>query len=96
MQVLVLAVSLHLPGVRSLKAKRSVVLSAVRTLDGWKAVGAAEVGALDVWQRAEIGVTVVGGSVTQVNELADRVERFVWAIPGVDVLDIDRTWWEQD
>ena len=46
-EVLVIDIELHLPHASDRKAKRQVVQSIVRTLDGWKGVGAAEVGFVD-------------------------------------------------
>lgn len=96
MHVLALRADLLVPQAQSLKAKRSVILSMVRTLDGWSSVGAAEVGAQEKWQRSVVGVSVVGGDPSHLTEIADRVERHVWSAPGVEVLSIDREWLEQD
>jgi uncharacterized protein len=92
--VLVIDLELHLPEVRSLKQKRSIVQSIVRTLDGWKGVGAAEVGHLERRQRAGIGIVVVGGTVGHVRQVADAVEREVWTRPGAEVIRLDRSWWD--
>ncbi len=92
MYVLILDVELHLPAASSLKAKRSVVQSAVRTVDRWHGVAVAEVGHLDRWQRARLGVAVVAGSVRHVEEVADRVERHLWSLPDAEVIGIARTW----
>lgn len=94
MHVLVMKAELHLPHSQSLKAKRSVIKSAVRTLDGWHNVGAAEVGALDKWQRSEVGITVVSGESAHAEELADKVERHLWSLAEAEVVHISRTWWE--
>ncbi len=96
MHVCVLHIELHLPMAQSLKAKRSVIQSIVRTVDGWKAVGAAEVAHLDKWQRSGLGVTVVAGSVGHAEEVADSVERFVWSQTEVEVVDIRRSWMETE
>ena len=92
MDVLTLDVDLRLPASHSLKAKRSIVQSIVRTLDGWKGVGAAEVGYVELWQRTQLGVVVVGGSVAHVGDVADSVERHIWSVPDVEVISIDRVW----
>lgn len=91
-EVLILDIELHLPLASNLKAKRSVVLSIVRTLDGWKGVGAAEVGYLDKWQRSRIGVTIVGGSVSHLEDVAASVERHLWSVPDAEVLAIEERW----
>lgn len=80
---------------QSLKAKRSVVQSIVRTLDGWSSVAAAEVDHLDTWQRTTIGLAVVANSVERVGEVSSALERYIWRQPDVVVLSIDRDWWEQ-
>ncbi len=91
-EVLVIDIELHLPHSSNLKAKRSVVQSIVRTLDGWKSVAAAEVGFLDKWQRTRIGVAIVGGSVAHLEEVAAAVERHVWSVGEADVISIEQRW----
>ncbi len=94
MHVLILSIEIHIPAAQSLKSKRSVVLSLVRQLDQMHGVGAAEVDHLDVWQRSTIGVTVVGGDVGHVESVADAVDRLVWSKPELEVITIDRSWWD--
>ncbi len=91
-----LRVELHLPQSRSLKAKRAEVRP---ILDGVRAkyrISAAEVDHQDTWQRAALGFAVVSSSGTQVTEVLDEVERYVWSRPGIEVLDADRAWMEDD
>jgi len=89
MHVVILTIELRIPAAQSLKAKRAVLQSIVRTLDGWKAVGASEVGYQELWQRAQIGVVMTSASVGHVDELAASVERYVWSRPEVEVVAID-------
>ncbi len=96
MFVLIVSIELHIPAAQSLKEKRSVVSSVVRKLDRLEGVGVAEVGHQNTWQRAGLGVSVVGDSVTHLGEVADSIERYIWSRPEVDVLDITRHWWEDD
>ena len=96
MFVLVAEIDLRVPAAQSLKEKRSVVTSIVRKLDQMHAVAAAEVDHLDDRQRAVIGVSAVGGEVSHVRELIDAVERHVWSRPEIEVLDVHRSWWEDD
>lgn len=96
MFVLVAGIDLRVPAARSLKDKRSVVTSIVRTLDQMRGVAAAEVGHLDDHQRTFIGSSAVGGSVSHVEAVMDSIERYVWSRPEVEVLDIRRSWWEED
>jgi uncharacterized protein YlxP (DUF503 family) len=88
----VLAIDLHLPQPRSLKAKRAVVKPVVEGARRRFGVSVAEVGYQDRWQRAEIGVAAVASSHAQLVEILDAVERFVWSFPELDVVSCERTW----
>lgn len=96
MHVLIARIDLHIPAARSLKAKRSVVLSLVRLIDQMHGVACAEVAHQDLWQRSVIGVSVVGGTVGQITNVMHAVERLIWSRTEVEVLDIHRSWWEDD
>jgi uncharacterized protein YlxP (DUF503 family) len=90
--VLALELDLHLPECRSLKAKRAVLRPVTDGLRARFRVAVAEVGDQDRWQRARVGVAVVGATPSHVEDVMDEVERFVWTQAGVDVLSADRTW----
>lgn len=96
MHVLVLRAELHLTQARSLKAKRSIVKSTLAHLQQRNGVGAAEVDHTEVWQRAALGVTVVSGEAGRCESVMDEVERLLWALPDVEVLELTRSWWEGD
>jgi uncharacterized protein YlxP (DUF503 family) len=89
-----LAIELHLPDAHSLKEKRALVKPIVEGARRRFAVAAAEVDHHDLWQRAEIGVAVVGSTEGHVEAVLDEVERFVWSFPEVEVLDCTRHWLE--
>jgi uncharacterized protein len=96
MHVLALAIDLHLPTCRSLKAKRSVLRP---ILDGVRAhypVSIAETEWQDNWQRAQLGIAAVSGSARVVQEIVDDVERFVWSQPDIEVTEARRTWLEEE
>jgi uncharacterized protein len=91
-----LLLELHIPASRSLKAKRAELQP---ILDGARhrfRISAAEVDHHDTWQRSALGFAAVSASATQVEQLLDEVERFVWSRPGVDVIDTRRAWMEED
>ena len=94
MFVLALDLDLHIPDARSLKAKRAVLRPLTDGLRARFRVAVAEVGEQDRWQRARIGVAVVGATEHHVRDVMDEVERFVWAQPGLDVLSAERSWLE--
>ena len=59
-------------------------------------VAVAEVAYVGSHDLAAIGVTTVGSSVTQVEEVLDGVERFVWSQPDIEVVSAERTWMDLD
>jgi uncharacterized protein len=94
MFVLVLDVELHVPASHSLKDKRQVVSA---LLDGARrryGVSVAEVDHQEQWQRARLGFAVVTSSAGLATEIIDKVDRFIWSHPEVDVLTSERRWLE--
>lgn len=85
---------LHIPSARSLKEKRAVVKPIVEGLRQRCHVAAAEVDHHDLWQRCSIGVAAVSGEVSQVEQLLDAAERFVWSFPEIEVSTTHRSWLE--
>ena len=87
-----LAIDLHLPQPRSLKAKRAVVKPVVEGCRRRFGVSVAEIGHQDRWQRASIGIAAVASSHAQLVAVLDAVERFVWSFPELEVVSCERTW----
>lgn len=96
MHVLALAVELHLPECRSLKAKRSVLKPITEGARRRFNVAVAETDHQNTWQRAAVGIVAVGASPAHVQDVIDEVERFVWSFPNVHVLSTTRFWMEID
>ena len=94
MHVLALAVDLHLPECRSLKAKRSVVKSITDTCRRRYGVAIAETGHLQKWQRARLGVVAVASTPSHCSDVIDEVERYVWSVVDVQVIGSSRHWLE--
>lgn len=95
MHACTLAVELRVPAAGSLKAKRAAIRP---ILDGARArfrVAAAEVGFQEQWQRALLGFATVAGDAHQVTEVLDKLERFVWSHPDVEVVAATRSWLEE-
>lgn len=88
MVVGVCQISLSLPGVRSLKAKRSIVRKVLdRTANRFN-VAAAEVGLQDVHGRALLGFAVVSGDRRHADSMLDSVASFVEGAGEAVVMDI--------
>ena len=77
-----------------LKAKRSVVRHLVETSRQRFGVSASEVAHHELWQRAGLGFSVVAPSAAHAEQLLDRVERFVWSHPEIEVISSNRQWLE--
>jgi uncharacterized protein len=89
-----LEIEVHLPATRSLKAKRSVVKHLIETSRQRYGVSASEVSHHDRWQRAGLGFSVVAPTAAHAQLLLERVERFVWSHPELEVISVDRHWLE--
>ncbi len=96
MHVLALAVDLHLPTTRSLKAKRAVLRPIVEGVRARFPVAIAETEWQDTWQRAQLGVAAVSSSAQVAREIIDDVERFVWSCPDIEVTDVRHSWLEEE
>ncbi len=95
MHACALEMDLHLSACRSLKDKRAVITPVLEGARRRFGVAAAEVGDQDKWQRSRLGFAAVAGAASQVDQVLDTVERFVWSFPEMEVLEADRTWLEQ-
>ena len=85
-----------MPQSRSLKTKRAAIRPIVDGLRHRYRVSVAEVDHQDQWQRAAIGVAVVGGTNSQVRDVLASVERFVANAPDTELLDIETAWLESE
>jgi uncharacterized protein len=85
---------LHFPMVHSLKEKRAVIRPIIDGLRNRFNVSVSETDHQDLWQRATIGVAIVGASVGHVEDVLENIERFVWSFPEISVLSMDRSWLE--
>ena len=91
-----LEMELHIGDSSSLKAKRAVVRPIVEGARRRFGVSASEVAHHDRWQLAGVAFSVVAPSAGRVEEVLDRVERFVWSHPEVRVVSSARHWLDTD
>jgi uncharacterized protein YlxP (DUF503 family) len=85
---------LHIPESRSLKTKRAAIRPIVDGLRHRFPVSVAEIDHQDQWQRAAIGVAVIGSSEHQVRDVLASVERFVVAAADIVLIDVETAWLE--
>ncbi len=94
MHAAAMRVELRIPGVNSLKEKRSKVKALMSLLTRKFPVAAAEVGHQDQWRRATIGVAVVAAQHGQLERLLHSLERLIDAQPDFEVLEVGIGWME--
>lgn len=85
---------LHVPGSRSLKTKRRAIRPIVDGLRAKFRVSVAEVDGQEQWQRSVLAVAAVSGSISHLDDLLANCERFVYAAPDVEVLDVQTSYLE--
>jgi uncharacterized protein YlxP (DUF503 family) len=82
-------ITLRLHECRSLKGKRKIVKSIIGQLRNNFNASVAEVGANDIYQRAEIGVSLVGNSKNLINSKLDKLFNFVDALGLAEIIDTE-------
>lgn len=70
-------IELHLPGVASLKEKRSILKSLLARIHNTFNVSAAEVGHHDIWQSALIAVAIVSNSNTHNHQVLTKIAEWI-------------------
>lgn len=79
-------IEIHVHGSRSLKQKRGVVRSISQRLRNRFNLAVAEVGGQGSWQRAQLGLTAVGGDAGVVRSVLERAVDFVESLHLAEVL----------
>jgi len=77
MVIVAAIVDLHLPGISSLKEKRSVLKSLIARLHREFNVAAAEVDYQDAWQSAALGLALVTNSAAHGESMLENVLRWI-------------------
>jgi len=91
-----LVVELHFPACRSLKEKRAVLRPVIEGARSRFAVAVAEADYQDLHQRSLVEVAAAAASESVVVETLDAVERFIWSLPGLEVIGATRRWLDDD
>lgn len=87
---------LHVPQSRSLKTKRKAIRPITDGLRQKYRVSVAEIGCHDQWQRAQIGVAAVADTMSRLDDILAKCERFVFAAPDIEVLSVDTAYLDTD
>ncbi|MEE9556459.1 MAG: DUF503 domain-containing protein [Candidatus Adiutricales bacterium] len=89
MVVGILKITLIIPGNSSLKGKRKVVKSLLDKLRSRFNLAAAEVEDNDLWQRAGLGLALVGNDRRFINSSMDKVLDFIYRTSDAEIIDSD-------
>ncbi len=82
----ILRIDLYMNGNRSLKAKRQTLKSLIQRIKSrFNNVSVSEVGSHDLWQKATIGISLVGSESRIVNSVLDRVTQFIESTGAVEM-----------
>jgi uncharacterized protein YlxP (DUF503 family) len=84
-------VTFRLHECRSLKSKRKIVKSIIGQVQSKFNVSIAEVGSNDIYQRAEIGFSLVGNDRQVVNSKIDKIFNMIDALGLAEIIDTE---WE--
>lgn len=87
MVVGIVRIELFIPGAQSLKDKRQVVRSLKDRLRERVHAAVAEVDHQDLWQRAALGMAVVGPDGAQVHELLNHARRITEEAYAAQITD---------
>ena len=80
---------LRLHDCRSLKGKRKVVKSMINRLRNNFNLSVAEVGANDIYQRAEIGFSLVGNDSSLINSKIDKIFNMAEDLGLAEIIDTE-------
>jgi len=82
-------ITLRLHDCRSLKAKRKVVKSMINRLRNNFNASVSEVGSNDIYQKAEIGFSLVGNDAALINSKIDKIFNLAEDIGLAEIVDTE-------
>lgn len=85
----ILSIHFRIHDCHSLKAKRKIVKSIIQRLKNTYNASVAEVGANDVYQKAEIGVAIIGNDRRDINSRLDKIVDMSEELGLAELLDTE-------
>ena len=82
-------ITFRLHDCRSLKGKRKVVKSIISRMRNSFNASVAEVGSNDIYQRAEIGFSLVGNDKALINSKLDKIFNMVEGLGLAEIIDTE-------
>jgi uncharacterized protein YlxP (DUF503 family) len=87
-----LYVQVHIPGAASLKEKRRIVKSMIAKVQNRFNVSIAELESENLWQRAAIGIAMVGDNREHLERQLQFVLNFLDSEPRWEVIKVEVEW----
>lgn len=87
-----LHLQVYIPGATSLKDKRNVVKGMITKVQNRFNVSIAELHSEDLWQRATIGVAIIGDDREHIERQLQLVLNFLDAEPRWEVIQVHQDW----
>lgn len=87
-----LATEFHISHAASLKDKRRVVKSIKDRIRTRFNVSLAEIGGLDEWQRAVLGMVIIGNDKRHVEQSMAAVETYFTEVRDIELVNMQREW----
>lgn len=86
MRIGICVVELYIPGITSLKGKRSVVKSVKERLKNRFNVSVAEIDSQDLHQRTSVGIAMVGNDSRKLNSELDKIVDYIEGMHLADLI----------
>lgn len=87
MVVGVCRVDLRIPGNASLKGKRKVLRKIIDRVKNRYNISISEIGDNDLWQRSQLGLSVVGNDSRHINSSLDKIIDFIDGMNVAEIID---------
>lgn len=87
-----LYIQVYIPGATSLKDKRQVVKSMIKRMQNTFNISIAELHNEDLWQKANLGVAIVGDNREYLQRQLQLVINFLDSEPRWEVTRVDEDW----
>ncbi|MBW2622048.1 MAG: DUF503 domain-containing protein [Deltaproteobacteria bacterium] len=89
MVVGIIKITMIIPGNSSLKGKRKVIKSLLDKLRSRFNLAAAEVEHNDLWQKAGLGLALVGNDRRFINSSMDKILDFIYRTSDAEIVDTE-------
>lgn len=90
MFISILKITIFIPGAQSLKEKRRVLKRIKDILKNKFNISIAEVGDMNLWQRATLGIAIVGNDTAFTDSVVNSITQFIRAENNCEIINETR------